>query len=59
MPFLLFIAAGLVLLLTDGWFDQQHTVGWILTGIGAVVVAIDVLVVVGAGVVAWFASKRF
>ncbi len=55
MPFLVFVAAGLVLLLTDGWFDQQHTVGLVMTIVGGVVVLINVLVIVGAG---WFASKR-
>lgn len=30
MLFYLTLIAGLILWLTDGWFDQQHTVGLVL-----------------------------
>jgi hypothetical protein len=59
MPFLIFVAAGLVLMLTDGWFDQQHTVGLVMTIVGAVVVLLNLLVIAGAGALAWFTTRRF
>ncbi len=56
MPFIVFVVAGLVLLFTDGLFDQQHTVGLIITIVGAVIVLLNLLVVGG---VAAFMRKRF
>lgn len=57
MPFLIFVAAGLVLLLTDGWFAQQHTVGWVMVAVGAAVVLLNLLIVAAGFVAAWFASR--
>lgn len=52
-----FIIAGLILRLTSGWFNGQHTVGDILLWVGVVGVAIQLvfMVVVGAGM---FATRK-
>lgn len=43
MPFLIGVVGGLVLILTNGWFSGQHTVGWILLGLSAFIVAVWLL----------------
>lgn len=40
---LLLLIPGLILLLTSGMFDQQHTVGVILTVSGAVLLAVQAI----------------
>lgn len=43
---LLLLIPGIILLATDGWFNDQHTVGTILTWAGAIIIALQVLFVV-------------
>lgn len=41
MPILLIILAGIILFFTNGWFDQQQTVGAILAIFGVIVLIIQ------------------
>lgn len=40
---LLFLIPGIILLETDGWFHDQHTVGQILTWAGAILLVLQLL----------------
>lgn len=46
---LILLVPGIILLNTSGWFNDQHTVGRILTIVGAVLLAIQVLFILIAG----------
>ena len=58
---LLLLVPGIILLETDGWFKDQHTVGEVLTWVGGGLIALQILVfLLGlAGVAAIAKKDRF
>lgn len=48
---LLFLVPGLILLLTNGWFSDQHTVGWILTIVGGAILVLQFAFMAIAGAI--------
>lgn len=51
---LLLLIPGIILLSTDGWFEDQEVVGQILTGVGAFLLFIQFVVF---ALIAWAASR--
>lgn len=56
---LILLIAGLILLLTDGWFDQQQTVGWVLVGATAFITLLQLAMIAAVGSATKKVGRRF